>query len=335
MQASDIGDLLDQYNGLDIKRLTRSELGPLGTPSLAAVVAQLKSELISIRQYWDQASSNRVLAALKAYRDYLGILYEYQSASDQVYPNLRQEKGYALISAWDQTREVWPYFGAVAISKSGLFESAATALEQIDDKTRQAETRVRTIAENMLKEAQAHADYLETKVRDSAKGFSVKSAQDQFNEAARSLNRRAALWGIAALGFTTLFLAFAFWIYLHPPYALSSASQNDKKLELIYLLAIRVTILTAIGAIASFCLKLFRAHLHMSAFNDHRRRVSNSMAAFVESAETPEQRDQIFARLIDSVIIFGDSGLLDKGSGELSTPAIAIDAISKNLSTKG
>ena len=58
------------------------------------------------------------------------------------------------------------------------------------------------------------------------------------------------------------------------------------------------------------------------------------MAAFVESAQTPEQRDQIFMRLVEAVAEFGDSGLLNREAEGLSVPSVAIEAITKNLTTK-
>ena len=58
-------------------------------------------------------------------------------------------------------------------------------------------------------------------------------------------------------------------------------------------------------------MKILKAQLHMFQHNLHRRRITNSIEAFVESAITPEQRDLILAHLVDAVATFGNSGLLD------------------------
>ena len=60
--------------------------------------------------------------------------------------------------------------------------------------------------------------------------------------------------------------------------------------HVVYYSAIRITILTAVGAAATFCLRILRAQMHMSHHNRHRQRVANSMQAFVEAAVTPRAK---------------------------------------------
>jgi hypothetical protein len=105
------------------------------------------------------------------------------------------------------------------------------------------------------------------------------------------------------------------------------------KWEIVYFAAIRITILTAVGATATFCLRMLRAHMHMSQQNLHRQRIANSMAAFVESAITPEQRDLILAQLVSSVADFGSSGLLSHEDDTVYSPKMTIEAITRTLSS--
>lgn len=100
---------------------------------------------------------------------------------------------------------------------------------------------------------------------------------------------------------------------------------------IVYFGAIRITILTGVGAMATFCLRMLRAHMHMSQLNLHRQRIANSMAAFVESAITPEQRDLILAQLVTSVDDFGSSGLLSKEDDSVYSPKMTIEAITRTL----
>ncbi len=101
---------------------------------------------------------------------------------------------------------------------------------------------------------------------------------------------------------------------------------------IIYFTALRITILAAIGGVAAFCLKILRANMHMRAHNLHRQRLANSMAAFVESASTNEQRDLILAHLVDAIASFGSSGLLAKPDDSVSPSKMTIDTINRTLS---
>ena len=57
------------------------------------------------------------------------------------------------------------------------------------------------------------------------------------------------------------------------------------------------------------------------------------MGAFVESAATPEQRDLILSQLVESVVQFGNSGLLQKEDDHLYRPKMTIDSITRTLTS--
>ncbi len=80
-------------------------------------------------------------------------------------------------------------------------------------------------------------------------------------------------------------------------------------------------------------MKILRAQLHMCEKNRHRQRVANSMEAFVASAVTPEQRDLILSQLVESVVQFGNSGLVQREDDHAYRPRMTIDSINRNLST--
>ena len=104
--------------------------------------------------------------------------------------------------------------------------------------------------------------------------------------------------------------------------------------HVIYSSAIKVTILAAIGTITAFCMKMFRSHMHMSEKNRHRRRVANSIGAFVGSAATSEQRDLILSQLVEAIVQFGDSGLLHREDDNLYRPKMTIDSIMRTISAR-
>ena len=101
------------------------------------------------------------------------------------------------------------------------------------------------------------------------------------------------------------------------------------KWGVIYYFAVRLAILTSFGAIAAFCIRGLKSHLHMKEHNLHRKRIANSMEAFVESAINDNQRDYILAHLVNAIATFGQSGLL--GKEENTGSKMTIESIMKNI----
>ena len=153
----------------------------------------------------------------------------------------------------------------------------------------------------------------------------MEEAQKQFREAQPLFDKKVKRWGGLSILCSVAFLGIVFYF---------AAADAPEKLDwtIVYYTAIRITILTAIGTATAFCLKIFRAHLHMSEKNRHRQRVANSIGAFVESAVTPDQRDLILSQLVESVVQFGNSGLLQGKEDNLYRPKMTIDSITKTIS---
>ncbi|WP_128911554.1 hypothetical protein [Granulicella sibirica] len=336
MSIAEFRDLIEHVDGLDVSKVTKPELGTLGLPVLAEAIVQVRKEIGAISSVASESSQQRLEAATSAYRQYLTTLYDIASLRGEEFATRRSEFGGPLAAQWDAIREVWPYFAALVTDKSGLVEAPNSAIAKIEAARAQSEDSIRTIVSSLTEQATKQASKIEENARKTATGFSVRAAQDQFDQASVSLARKATAWGLLALLAFGCFVEFAFQIYRNPPSVFTDKSVGHIASipEAIYLTAIRITLLTAIGAFATFCVKMLRAHLHMSEFNNHRRRVANSMAAFVEATQTPEQRDLIFGKLVDAVVNFGDSGLLEKDSESLGVPSIAFEAITKNLTSK-
>ena len=129
-----------------------------------------------------------------------------------------------------------------------------------------------------------------------------------------------------------VFLYAAYYFYQTPLFNEKVPSTDEMKWIFVYKSVLRLIILTVIGAVTTFFLKIFRASLHMYHHNLHRQRITNSMAAFVESAVTPEQRDLILTNLVDAVATFGNSGLIQGEDDCLHLPKMTIDNITRTLS---
>lgn len=89
--------------------------------------------------------------------------------------------------------------------------------------------------------------------------------------------------------------------------------------ETIHFTLIRLFLLSVIAGLATFTIRMLRACLHIAEENRHRVRVANSMESFLQSTVEPEQRGLILAKLADSIVNFGDSGLVREREDHLST----------------
>jgi hypothetical protein len=174
----------------------------------------------------------------------------------------------------------------------------------------------------IINHAQQIAESIEQKARQTARGISVEEAQKQFQLATKPIIKQIWVWASLSTLFSVLFIGIIIsFIFESMP--------EVEKWGIIYYTAIRITFLSAIGAIAGFCLKLLRAHLHMYNHNLHRQRIANSIEAFVESAELKENRDLILLHLVDAIAQFGDSGLVQKEDDSIHSTKMIFDNISK------
>ena len=105
----------------------------------------------------------------------------------------------------------------------------------------------------------------------------------------------------------------------------------------LYHTLLRVLALSAIAGMAAVGFRILRAHLHLAEKNRHRVRVANCVESFVQSALEPAQRDLILAKLVDSIVSFGDSGLIQHNGDNRSSPMSGdvIGRIVAAISSKG
>lgn len=232
----------------------------------------------------------------------------------------------------EEVKRFWPPIVTAAIEARGFLEDEGMrqeyerTIQSIKSEAESAIQKVREEADRTIEEARTLAEQIENRARLTAARISVDEAQKQFLSAQAALDKRVKIWAGLGSGCVASFLGAAvYFATLDLP--------DQWRWEVVYYSAIRVSILTAIGTVAAFCLKIFRAHLHMSEKNRHRQRVANSMSAFVESAVTPEQRDMILSQLVDSIVQFGNSGLVQREENSQSRPRTPIDSITRVLTT--
>ena len=183
---------------------------------------------------------------------------------------------------------------------------------------------VKEETEKAIDEARTLAEEIENRARRTASGISVEAVQEQFRLAQEEHDKQVKLWTWLSGGSIGLFLVVAVaFLFGDPP--------SGETKAMLYFSAVRVTIIGALGGIVAFCFRMLRAHMHMAEHNRHRQRVANSIAAFVESATTPEQRDLILAQLVDSIAHFGSSGILHKEDESGRISKVVVDNLSRTI----
>ena len=225
----------------------------------------------------------------------------------------------------------WFHVIAAGIEQKGLLDDESIkiehqrAIEKLRQEADETLQKVQEETEKTIAKAEEAAEQIENKARLTAAGISVEVAQDQFEKAQEEFKHQSFKWGI--------FSGISILVFIVALIYFASNSQSNEKLGfgIIYFTALRITILAAIGGVAAFCLKILRANMHMRAHNLHRQRLANSMAAFVESASTNEQRDLILAHLVDAIASFGSSGLLTKPEDSMNPSKMTIDTITRTL----
>jgi hypothetical protein len=225
----------------------------------------------------------------------------------------------------------WPPFVTAAVESRGFLEDEGIrkeyerTLQQMQSETSAALENVRKESTAAIEEARKLAEQIENRARKTAAKISVDEAQAQFRAAERQLRNFVFLWaGLSAVALAVL--AGLLYRFLH------TQLPDGWTWQVAFHAAMRFAALAVIGSIAAYCMRVLKAQLHQYLLNLHRQRVTNSIAAFVESAVTPEQRDLILGHLVESVVNFGHSGLLDANSpSEGALPKLTVDNITRAL----
>ncbi len=330
---SNLVNTVSGIKSIDKDRLLRPTLGEesLQQSGFTETFETICKKALFALQYGkdvDDGAVNNLNSVLNTIRS---LLEQQVKRANTEYVAQRQNFLTEIPAQLEALRSYWPPFVTAAVEARGFLQDEGIRQEyehtvsEMKSQAQEALTQVRVESEKTLSEAKKLAKEIEDRARKTAAHISVDVAQEQFREAQKVLKGDVTLWAWMSGGSTAAFIAVAIYLAkIHLP--------EGMKWEVIYFAAIRITILTAVGAMATFCLRILRAHMHMSQQNLHRQRIANSMPAFVESAITPEQRDLILAQLVTSVADFGSSGLLSKEDDSVYSPKMTIEAITRTLS---
>ncbi|MBI5523265.1 MAG: hypothetical protein HY910_11590 [Desulfarculus sp.] len=325
-------EIIERIKSIDRAKLIRENLGEESLaneiePVLNNIDKRIEFALLYSGSVYDSVVGN-VTSIFSVIYDKINAQCNVSSAD---FISRKREFISQITNDLDNLNQHWPHFICAAIEQRGFLEDEgirqeySRKVEELRGEAQAAVSEVKKQSNEAIEEARQLAKQIEERARRTATKISVEEAKNQFKEAQKDIKNKAIFWGVSSLICIGIFLYVAYYLIEHaqPP--------KDIGWYIFYYTAMRLVILGVSGGAAAFCLRIFRAYLHMNQMNLHRQRVANSIAAFVESAVTPEQRDQILMRCVDAVVSFGPSGLLAKERGEDQMPLqrMPVEVISK------
>ena len=326
-------NLSDAITNIDKDKLLRASLGEVALQEeFSPTLTKIQEKVDFALEYAPEAHDAQVQNILEHFESIRAEMEQQTNFSNSDYVAQRSQFLANIDAQLEALKQYWSPLVTAAVESRGFLEDEGVrqeyerTIESIKNESKSALRQVQEEAQKTIEEARNLAEQIENRARFTAAKISVAEAQKQFQQAQTSLDKQVKIWaglGIASvLGFICVAMYFA-----------TVELPDQWRWQVVYHSAIRVSILTAIGTAAAFCLKILRAHLHMSEKNRHRQHVANSMEAFVQSAVTPEQRDLILSQLVESIVQFGNSGLVQREDDNVYRPKMTIDSITRTLST--
>lgn len=329
-QLNDLNRIIVEFEAMNLDDLLRPSLGTLSLKSeLGPIFDDIKSKLIIINNHSTKVGNNTISKVRTAVGNIIQRIKNAGNLDEKDFVAQRVNLIETIRSAYENLLDVWPPFVSAVIEELGIMGTDSFTLQlknahqSLTSASEAAIKEIKNQSAIIIEEAKQLSVDIEGKARKTATKISVKAAQDQFSNAQTEIKKDVIIWAIASGISLVVFVGTAL-------YFLNNSIPKNWDWHVIYFTTIRITILTAIGTAAAFCLKILKANLHMRAHNKHRQRVANSIEAFVEAAVTPDQRDLILTHLIDAVVNFGNSGLL-REEDPLYSPKMTIDTITRNI----
>ncbi len=227
----------------------------------------------------------------------------------------------------ESIKTYWPPFVTAAIeargvlSDEGIREASLQAIQTVKHETAAALENLKEHMREMLEVARADASEIEGRARRTARNVSNEDVQAQFRAGVAHHDTQISLWTKLSGASMAVFVSFFALVWFDDPGSPGTV---------LYHTAIRFAMLIALGTVMAFCIRTLKAHMHMKELNLHRARVANCIPSLVDSALNSDQRDSILATLVDSLVAFGNSGLLS--SHDSSSPnKLAIESVLKTF----
>jgi len=293
----------------------RVERPELGRRSLATELGDQKEAIggiVALVTKYGKHVHDEIVVQIADNLDSIRHELENQAAlEDSTYLETSEEFLDSLSVQIEESKRWEPYIISAAILERGLLD-----IEDLRDRLEQAQAESDKTAKESLEALQAQSDEILRKAKEqaeeivgharlTAEGISVKQAQEQFRDAAKQGRNQVILWSILAGTAVTALIATIYnFMQNTSPVGVQPWTAS------VHYTLIRVFLLSAVAGVTAFTFRILRARLHILERNRHRVRVANSIESFLQSAADQSQRDLILVRLTESIVNYGDSGLV-------------------------
>ena len=313
---------LDDLEKVKIDEVKRDRLGPA---SLAAEVGDLEEDIELIthlaKSYGKLVHDEIIRLMIATVESITGTLESQASRSDAQYTQHRELFIESLRRHIEESRRWQPIVASCVALDKGLLDAESLNAEVkrsvagFKGERERFLEGLRVALDNSIKEFNKHVEEMIAQVRRTAQGVSVEEAQKQFREAAPHDKKRVWLWAWLSVLASAVLLVVGI-------VSIQGGSQvlTEPSWESLPGAVLRLFLLSVLAGMATFTFRMLRAHLHIAEKNRHRVRVANSIDSFLQSTSDPSQRDLIFAKLVDSIVSYGDSGLVQHEIDDRSSP---------------
>lgn len=325
-----MSDTINAIRKLDKEKILRPSYGQTSLLKWEPEFNNFLQKLDCIQKYWHKVDTKTNQQVQSALNNILAQLQQIMKNTEAQFVTNKESFINQFFQYSDEIKQHYSKYVIEAIEESGILTNSDLK-NQIDNYT----TTIKTTTDNALKSVEAasekiidnvtkKAENIEHVARQTAKGISVLEAQKQFENAAKDQRKNIKIWAIITSSLIIVFLISILCMLL-------VCLPDQWTWKMIYYSALRITILGFIGTLLAFSLRILKSHLHMLQHNLHRQRIANSMASFGESVISDDQRDLILSKMIDSVVAFGNSGIIS--NDEDGNSKIIIDNITRTLNT--
>lgn len=313
---------LDDLERVEIDEVKRTRLGPA---SLAAEFDDMWEDVELIkhlaRSYGKLVHDDIVRSMVATVASITSTLESQASRSDAQYTQRRELFIESLRRDIEESRRWQPIVASCVALDKGLLDAEslnAQVKRSVADFKGERERfleGLQVALDNSIKDFNKHVEEMIAQVRRTAQGVSVEEAQKQFREAAPHDKKRVWLWAWLSVLASAVLLIVGI-------VSINGGSQmlTEPSWESLPGAVLRLFLLSVLAGMATFTFRMLRAHLHIAEKNRHRVRVANSIDSFLQSTSDPSQRDLIFAKLLDSIVSYGDSGLVQHEVADRSSP---------------
>ena len=252
-EVKSLWDLSDAIMNVDKDKLLRPEVGELSLQSAFAPTLEKIHRKFEFAKKYAAELHNNQLAPIRDIFTYISEqMREQANRNHQDYVATREQFLTEIKNQLEELKHHWPPVVTVAVETHGFLEDEGVhreygrTIESIKQAAENALNQVKEEAQKTIEEARVLAESIEKRARSTAAGISVEEVQKQFRAAQKGLEKRVYLW--AVLGFLSVVVFIGAAIYF------SRVGPSQEGWSILYHSAIRISILTAIGTTAAFCL---------------------------------------------------------------------------------